>query len=262
MYKIKYKENGEVERCKGRLAFKGYTQRASIDYTKTFSPVVKIRTIYALIGTSVKHNWKMHQLDVNIAFLHGELDEEIYMELPPGLIVENPNQVCKLQKSLYGLKHTSRQCYAKWSSSLKYKGYQHSKNDYSLIYKSMGSFVTYGFVYVFVTYGFVYVDGIMVDGNNHEETSQLKIFLDERFKIKDLGFLNLLLGIEVLYSLNEVFLNQTKFGQDLLKELNCEGKSNCPPPSDEKLTTNEGMVVYDQESYRRLVVKLNFLTNT
>ena len=234
---------------------RGFTQKEGIDYTETFSPVVKLTTVRALMAVAVKKGWNMHQLDVNNAFLHGDLHEEIYMSLPQGITSTTPNAVCKLNKSLYGLKQASRQWYAKLATVLYARGYQHSVNDYSLFYKKTGnSSIFLG----------VYVDDIILTGDDKEEIQALKQHLDQVFKIKDLGLVHYFLGIEVLHVDKGVILTQRKFARELLQEFGCHELSpvSCPLDLSHRLSAEEGELLDDATLYRRGVGKLNFLTNT
>ncbi|KAL2923679.1 Retrovirus-related Pol polyprotein from transposon TNT 1-94 [Bienertia sinuspersici] len=254
VYKVKLKADGTLDRCKARLVAHGCNQKHGVDYEETFSPVIKMTTVRCLIAVAAHRKWPMYQLDVNNAFLHGELTEEVYMKVPSG--IPNPDQkVCKLNKSLYGLKQASRQWFAKLVSELIQLGFIQSKNDYSLFIKHTPQGITLGAVYV---------DDILVTGNDSDSIVALKSHLDKILSIKDLGLLNYFLGIEVGYADSGVILTQRKFTKELLETagLELKGKATTPLPVDLKLSATTGVLLDNPEHYRSLVGKLNFLTTT
>ena len=109
VFKLKINEDGSVERCKARLVAQGYSQEKGLNYDETFSPVVRSESIRSVIALASKNDLKMHQLDVTTAFLNGELEEEVYVKQPEGFVVEGQEHlVCKLKRSLYGLKQSPR----------------------------------------------------------------------------------------------------------------------------------------------------------
>lgn len=173
----------------------------------TFSLVTKMTTIRLLSAIVVSQNWHLIQLDVNNAFLHGKLDEEVYMTPPFGLAPSNPDHVCKLQKSIYRLKQTSRQRFSKLSSLLLSLHYKQSPFDHSLFTKLRGN--------TFIAL-LIYVDDLIIYGNDIGAINHLKHILDTAFKIKDLGNLQYFLDLEITRSPLGISICQCKYALELL----------------------------------------------
>ncbi len=104
----KHNSDGSLLKHKARLVAKGYAQRDGIDYTETYAPVARFNSIRVILAIAAERDMELHQMDVKTAFLYGELKETVYMDQPEGYIVKNPNLVCRLKKSLYGLKQSPK----------------------------------------------------------------------------------------------------------------------------------------------------------
>ena len=258
VYRIKRKADGTIDRYKARLVAKGFKQRYGIDYEDTFSPVVKAATIRLVLAISVSRGWSLRQLDVKNAFLHGVLEEEVYMRQPPGY--ENPkapNHVCKLDKSLYGLKQAPRAWFAKLSPKLQEFGFIPSKADTSLfIYNKSG-------IIIFVL---VYVDDIIVTSSSNKAISALLQDLGTSFALKDLGALHYFLGIEVKKINDGIVLTQAKYALDLLTRVGMKHSkpANTPLSTSEKLSIAKGVPLGPEDGtrYMSIVGALQYLTLT
>ncbi|XP_019176341.1 PREDICTED: uncharacterized protein LOC109171741 [Ipomoea nil] len=212
-------------------------------------------TIRTLLAIAAAKGWHLHQMDVNNAFLNGDLEEDVYMELPLGVAGQKDGQVCKLNKSLYGLKQASRQWNTKLCVALQKMGFKQSVPDNSLFTKGKGS----SFVALLV-----YVDDIVVASSDLNLIKQIKVQLNDSFQIKDLGSLKYFLGLEIARQKKGVAVSQRKYALELLEETGFSDSKPVYSPTvpSHKLSKNEGDLLDDTTPYRRLVGKLLYLTIT
>lgn len=256
LFTIKCKADGSIDRLKARLVAKGYTQSYGIDYQETFAPVAKLNSIRILLSIAANRDWPLMQLDVKNAFLNGDLKEDVYMDIPPGLEGSFPSgKVCKLQKSLYGLKQSPRAWFARFTNSVIKCGYTQSQADHTMFIKRSEKKIA-----VLI----VYVDDIILTGDHTEELTKLKKFLAHEFEIKDLGDLKFFLGMEVARSKMGIAVTQRKYTLDLLKETGMLGCKPVDTPMDpyKKIGMEKDSLPVDKGRYQRLVGRLIYLSHT
>ncbi|RVX09853.1 Retrovirus-related Pol polyprotein from transposon RE1 [Vitis vinifera] len=225
-------------------------------YTVKYKADAKINTVRVLLSLAANLDWPLQQFDVKNAFLHGKLSEEAYMDLPPGCMVSEKQcqKVCKLKKSLYGLKQSPRAWFGRFTKSMRVFGYRQTNSDHTLFLKKQHGKITTLIVYV---------DDMIVTGNDLEERKALQNYLSREFEMKYLGPLKYFLGIEVSRSSEGIFLSQRKYVLDLLQET---GMSGCQPvntPIEEglKLCVEPNQVSTNKGRYQRLVGRLMYLAH-
>ncbi|GJT48990.1 retrotransposon protein, putative, ty1-copia subclass [Tanacetum coccineum] len=189
LFKKKTDMDGTVHTYKARLLAKGYTQTLGIDYEETFSSVADIRAIRILIAIAAFYDYEIWQMDVKTAFLNGYLSEEVYMEQPKGFVnPKYPNRVCKLKRSIYGLKQASRQWNKRFDDEIKKFGFTQNRDEPCVYINVSGSNVT------FLILDF---DDILIMGSNIPMLQDVKSYLGRCFAMKDLGEVAYILGIKI-----------------------------------------------------------------
>ena len=171
VFKIKTKSDGSIERYKARLVARGFQQTKGHDYDETFAPVAHMTTVRTLIAVAASCSWTISQMDVKNAFLHGDLHEEVYMQLPPGVDAP-PGYVCRLRRALYGLKQAPRAWFERFVSVILAAGFSQSDHDPAL------------FIHLSPrgrTLLLLYVDDMLITGDDVEHISHVKKQLGEHF---------------------------------------------------------------------------------
>ena len=205
----------EAPRYKARLVAKGFTQREGIDFNEVFSPVVKHSSIRALLAMVALHDLELEQLDVKTAFLHGELEEQIYMSQPEGFVIPGmENHVCLLKKSLYGLKQSPRQWYKRFDTFMICNGFIRSSYDSCVYHRKLSDD---SFIYLLL-----YVDDMLIAAKSMSQVNILKKQLSDEFEMKDLGAAKKILGMEIIRdrSVGKLFLSQQTYVEKVLQRFN------------------------------------------
>jgi hypothetical protein len=257
VYKIKRRADGSLDRYKACLVAKGFKQQYGVDYEKTFSLVVKAVTIRVILSLAISNGWMIQHLDGHNAFLHGFLEQDVYMHQPPGYEDKKLSRhVCKLDKVLYVLKQAPWTWYARLITKLLQLRFQISKADNCLFYlknKDVTMLIL------------VYVDDIIITSSKPQAVSTLLQKLGDEFALKDLGDLHFFLRIEVKKVKDGIILLQDKYTGDLLKRV---GMSMCKlvssPLVGGKLVAHVGTPLgpEDEKHYRSIVGALQYLTLT
>jgi len=212
---------GQIKRYKARLVAQGFSQIPRVDFNETFAPVTRHQMLQTLLALANRHDWHVHQMDVKSAFLNGDLDNEIFMKIPPGAEGKH-GEVWLLHKALYGLKQASREWYLKLKSQLEGLGFKRSNVDHGVFTKNVKGRL------LVIT---VYVDDFLLFLSSIENIKTVKSDLKMCFDMKDLDEAKWILQMKIERSRRDTGSSKLSISQEQYVEtiLERHGMSNCNP---------------------------------
>lgn len=255
VFKTKRDEHGNIVKHKARLVAKGYVQKHGIDFDEVFAPVARLESVRMILAVAAHQDWRVHHMDVKAAFLNGELQEEVYVQQPPGFAMGRAGQVLKLRKALYGLRQAPRAWYAKLDACLNSLGFTRSDHEHAVYTRRTSSKP--------LVVG-VYVDDLLITGPVDGDIARFKQEMLEKFRMSDLGLLSYYLGIEVRQDDAGIFLAQSAYAQKLLEQRGMAECNPCHVPMEPKLKLSKASTAtpIDATGFRSIVGGLRYLVNT
>jgi hypothetical protein len=241
---------------KARLVVKGYAQIQGVDYDEVFAPVTRLETVRLLLALAAQGEWQVHHMDVKSAFLNGDLQEEVYVQFPPGF--SDPTvqgKVLKLRKALYGLKQAPKAWNARLDQELYKLGFVRSVEENAVYKKGTGrSLLLVG----------VYVDDLIICGPDSKLIATFKQQMKKSFSMSDLGLLSYYLGLEVKQKPGEITICQSAYAQKIVENAGMKGCNPVDTPMEQhiKLLPGKPELVSNATRYRSLVGSLRYLVNS
>lgn len=237
--------DGRIIRYKARLVGKGFTQVEGIDYQETYSPVIRYNSIRMMMAIAAKMDLRIGQMDAITAFLNGELQEEIFMEQPEHFN-DGSGRYCKLVKSIYGLKQSSRVWNQALNAALVDFGLKRSELDQCL-YHMIGD----GKILIVA----IYVDDILIFSNHEDLEKGVKESLSSKFKMKDMGEISSILGIRVIRNREErtISLDQAAYINRILKRFNMQNCNAVSSPLEAGQRISKEMCANNDDEKQKMV---------